>query len=172
VAKLKTAVVPTMLRDALYRLLAQGREQGNEFLITDAKHRCLETLLRIFGNVATEPTEAKFRMLRSENAGFKGRVLRCVGGLDTMLAIGFESRRQPHESTAYVLPDGADLVLVATARDLVQALLACAARTAAWSAAEVRATELTLHWKYRACPDLPWKRPGWGDPAPVMPAVI
>lgn len=89
-------------RDALKAVLASDR--------TRAKI-CLDTLIKIFGNVVGSPSEPKFRSLKAENAAVKEKVLGCNGGQAMLLAAGFERKHvgELARPELYVLPDDADV---------------------------------------------------------------
>ena len=89
-------------RDALAKVLAGDKLRAKA---------CLETLLKIFGNVVSSPNEPKYRTLKAENKTVKDKVLSCAGGSEMMLAAGFERRHvgELARPELLVLPDEADL---------------------------------------------------------------
>lgn len=47
-------------------------------------------LLKLLGNVLSQPGEARFRRLRLNNPVLRGSILETEGGLDLLLAAGFQ----------------------------------------------------------------------------------
>ena len=68
-----------------------------------------ETLGKILGNIVANPTEAKFRRLRTTNERIKG-LLAARGARQLLVGSGFEEVEE-----ALALPEGADLSLVKAA---------------------------------------------------------
>merc|ERR1719291_55833 len=57
---------------------------------TEVRRTCLQTLLKITENVEKNPTEAKFRRIKMENAVFVKKVAACTGGTEALLAAGWQ----------------------------------------------------------------------------------
>jgi len=56
----------------------------------EQQEMCLQTLRKLFSNVAKEPGESKFRQVRRENKAIKEKILDVPGGEDFMKALGFQ----------------------------------------------------------------------------------
>ena len=53
---------------------------------------CIETALKLVNNVVQNPSEPKYRRIRSNNPAISKRLLRCPGGQDLLLALGFRTK--------------------------------------------------------------------------------
>jgi len=85
----------------------------------------METLCKVISNILAQPAEAKYRKLRLENAAMQKRVFSVPGGLDFLLALGFEST-----AGELTLPPGASLDKLQEARVAIEAGLASMAPSA------------------------------------------
>jgi len=86
----------------------------------------METLCKVISNILAQPAEAKYRKLRLENAAMQKRVFSVPGGLDVLLALGFES-----SAGELNLPPGYSLDKLQEARVAIEASLASTAPPAA-----------------------------------------
>ena len=53
---------------------------------------CIETALKLVNNVVQNPSEPKYRRIRSNNPAVSKRLLRCPGGQDLLLGLGFRTK--------------------------------------------------------------------------------
>lgn len=60
---------------------------------------CLETLTKYLSNLATNPTDAKFKKIRVGNRAFQERVASVVGGLEFIAAAGFSAFTEEGEDS-------------------------------------------------------------------------
>lgn len=52
----------------------------------------IETASKLVNNIVSNPMEPKYRKIRSNNPTFSKKVLRCPGGQDLLLALGFRTK--------------------------------------------------------------------------------
>jgi hypothetical protein len=71
----------------------------------EVQRACLSTLVKITENVDKNPVEAKFRKLKNSNGAFKKKVLECPGGVEAMLAVGWNPDVDPEGEDCWILGD-------------------------------------------------------------------
>ena len=65
----------------------------------------IETCLKLVNNIVANPMEPKFRKIRANNPGFSKKVLRCPGGQDLLLGLGFRTKVMEFEEMWVVEED-------------------------------------------------------------------
>ena len=71
--------------------------------------KCLKVLLAYVGNVVDNPSEEKFRKVKTDNKAFKAKVKPFVGAKNLLVAVGF----QPNDDGSFlILKEDADRVLL------------------------------------------------------------
>ena len=65
----------------------------------------IETCLKLVNNIVANPMEPKFRKIRANNPGFSKKVLRCPGGQDLLLGLGFRTKVMEFEEMWIVEED-------------------------------------------------------------------
>merc|ERR1719263_2100025 len=81
----------------------------------------IETALKLAGNVVDQPSEPKFRKFRANNPGISKKLLKCPGGVDLLLGLGFHTKVMEFEEF-WVTNDADEAMLIRTLADGVQAL--------------------------------------------------
>lgn len=76
---------------------------------------CFQTLLKMLGNVANNPTEAKFRRIRLENAAVKARVGQYADAVDFLCLAGFRKVRESDEDVLAMEEGDVDMNLLQVA---------------------------------------------------------
>lgn len=76
-------------REALVALLAEPDKERVRTALT--------TLIKIAGNILTDPSEPKYRSLKVDNKAIKEKVLACPGGRSMLLSVGFEPQVEKYE---------------------------------------------------------------------------
>ncbi|KFM27583.1 hypothetical protein F751_0255 [Auxenochlorella protothecoides] len=80
-------------------------------------------LLKLLGNVLSQPGEARFRRLRLNNPVLRGSILETEGGLDLLLAAGFQLQPGDEADGGFaVLEPGADLAPLRAACQMLRHL--------------------------------------------------
>mmetsp|Transcript_14181 Transcript_14181/g.28542 ORF Transcript_14181/g.28542 Transcript_14181/m.28542 type:complete len:276 (-) Transcript_14181:58-885(-) len=79
---------------------------------------CTKTITKMLSNVLTNPTEPKFRKIRSANPNFAAKVYSCSGAPAVFKLCGF---KDTIEEGFLVLPEAADLSLLQEALDQLAA---------------------------------------------------
>mmetsp|Transcript_15186 Transcript_15186/g.39242 ORF Transcript_15186/g.39242 Transcript_15186/m.39242 type:complete len:276 (-) Transcript_15186:250-1077(-) len=84
-------------------------EEMSEKLDLNNKHEyatCVETMQKMLGNVLANPSEPKYRKIRSSNPNFVAKVYSCKGAPELFQLAGF---KDTVEEGFLVLPDATDL---------------------------------------------------------------
>lgn len=79
----------------------------------------IEIALKLVGNIVDQPSEAKFRRFKSNNPSISKKLLRCPGGQDLLIALGFRTKVMEFEEF-WVAEDSP--VLMRTLAEGLQAL--------------------------------------------------
>jgi len=79
----------------------------------------IETALKLVSNIVDQPSEPKFRKFRANNPAITKKLIRCPGGQDLLLALGFRTKVMEFEEF-WVVEDSP--VLLRTLADAMQAL--------------------------------------------------
>jgi hypothetical protein len=69
----------------------------------------IETALKLVSNIIDHPSEPKFRKVRANNAAVSKKLLRCPGGTDLMIALGFKTKVVEFEEFWVMESDGSVL---------------------------------------------------------------
>ncbi len=105
--------------DPVDRAIARIRTAPRDQALT-----ALKTIHRICSNIKLHPMEEKYRKLKTTNAAFQRRVTDVPGGLDCLVALGFEKVDAGEHAGSYVLTPTAQRyeTLVATLAKLDSAV--------------------------------------------------
>jgi hypothetical protein len=83
------------------------------------RRAAIETALKLTANIVELPNEPKYRRFRSNNPAISKKLLRCPGGQDLLIALGFRTKVMEFEEY-WVVEDSP--VLMRVLAEAVQAL--------------------------------------------------
>mmetsp|Transcript_40018 Transcript_40018/g.55617 ORF Transcript_40018/g.55617 Transcript_40018/m.55617 type:complete len:173 (-) Transcript_40018:120-638(-) len=74
-----------------------------------AQEACVKTLLKIIQNIIRNPTDGKFRKVRTSNEAIKMKVLNVKGGLEFLVEIGFRKHVVDFEASLCLEGDSSEV---------------------------------------------------------------
>lgn len=82
----------------------------------------IETALKLTSNIIDQPSEGKFRKFRGNNPAISKKLLKCPGGQDLLVALGFRTKVMEFEEFWVAEDADNEAVLMRTLADGAQAL--------------------------------------------------